>query len=165
MVTGISALLISLSNYFRDRARIIVELKRSTASVANDLLHIEEVLILHIRNSGRRPVYITSVGFEWGKRWNTCITFTNSIEDRKIGEGDAPVTIVLPRPDEVGFSQITYNSRAFVVDHTGKKYVSNPICKAKVEVFLLSPEHITYIDFPNLVWEKHAVGIMQLKRN
>ncbi|HYX72556.1 MAG TPA: hypothetical protein VE732_07280 [Nitrososphaera sp.] len=157
MVTGLSALILSWSNYMKDRAEIIIELKhRENKSTENPKL-VEGVLVIIIRNKGRRPAYITQVGLELSKSelgYNRYLLVADSTKGRKIGEGDSPMTFTLPKKSLKPLSGIMENSRAIAFDDRGKKYVSNTIREADYEVLSNDPKYAAYVKSQYCLWLK-----------
>lgn len=157
MVTGLSALILSWSNYMKDRPNIIIELKRrETKAIENPKL-VDEALVIIISNNGRRPAYITQVGLELSKSelgYNRCLLVADSTKGRKIGEGDSPMTFSLPKKILKPHSGIMENSRAIAFDDRGKRYVSNTIKEADYEVLSNDPKYAAYVKSQYCLWLK-----------
>lgn len=157
MVTGLSALILSWSNYIKDRPKISVELKRREMKASEPPKLIEEALVIAISNSGRRPVYITQVGLELSPSevgFNRCLLVSDSTKGKKLGEGDSPLIFILPKRTLKPLSDIMENSRAIAFDDRGKKYVSNTIGEADYEVLSNDPKYAAYVKSQNYLWLK-----------
>ncbi|MGA9997812.1 MAG: hypothetical protein WBP93_20520 [Pyrinomonadaceae bacterium] len=157
MVTGLSALILSWSNYIKDRPKIIIELKRREIKAAENPKLIEEAWVIAISNNGRRPAYITQVGLELAPSevgFNRCLLVSDSTKGKRIGEGDPPMTFILPKKTLKPLSEIMGNSRAVAFDDRGKKYLSNTIMEADYEVLSDDPKYAAYVKSQDYLWLK-----------
>lgn len=157
MVTGLSALILSWSNYIKDRPKIIIELKRREIKTSENPKLIEEALVISISNNGRRPAYITNVGLELSPSevgFNRCLLVSDSTKGKRIGEGDPPMTFILSKKILKPLSDMMENSRAVAFDDRGKKYLSNTIMDADYEVLSDDPKYAAYVKSQDYLWLK-----------
>jgi hypothetical protein len=128
LVTGTVSLIISLLNYRRDRAKIVVSLQWDAETRKGRQNKIEESWChIYITNKGRRPAYITFVGLEYPNQ-NTIINLlTDGLNPigQQLLEGDAPLQIKVPQHSDLKqYSQNWRKIRAIATDSLGKEYKS-----------------------------------------
>lgn len=131
-VFGLSALILGILNYRRDRPKLIVSL-RWDAIIVRDTKGVNATFgQIYLTNTGRRPIYITSAGIVFdppGAIWFTRTERQGKVRGRKLAEGDPPLSLVV---DATGVaSNITRENsrywrefRAFAEDSSGKRYFS-----------------------------------------
>lgn len=126
MVFGTGGLVLGILNYLRDKPRIKVRLSWD-GRIINSALHDEKKLWGHVTvtNYGRRPIYITSVSIFLPKQFaGSKLLLLESIEGRKLGEGDAPATFVIDQDNLTSeYAPHWKKMRPIVYDSSGKKYV------------------------------------------
>ena len=130
MVFGSGGLVIGILNYLRDKPRVTVRLSWGYR-IANSDVHDPKKLygLVTVTNCGRRPIYITSVSISLPKEFSgSRLLLLDSIEGRKLGEGDPPATFLLDQ-DNLTSEYVPHwqTMRAAVNDSSGKKYFSRPV--------------------------------------
>jgi hypothetical protein len=129
---GLCGFTLGVLNYRRDRARVLLSLDwhgciiRQTDDLQAKLGRI------YLTNTGRRPVYIVSVGllfFTLSEFQITRTTFGH-VKGFRLSEGDPPVSLVVPDSVEMAkFLWVDHKEhwlylRAFAYDSTGRRYLS-----------------------------------------
>lgn len=135
VIFGLSALIISLLNYRRDRAKLLVSLRWDALTVRDTEGRETKFSQIYITNVGRRPIYITRAGlmFDPPRAW----WFLNhekqgNLRGRKLAEGDPPLSLVVDASRLGAKMTRDHRSswrefRAFAIDSTGKRYVSKQV--------------------------------------
>jgi hypothetical protein len=135
VVFGLSALVLSVLNYRRDRSKLLVSLRWDALTVRDTEGREAKFSQIYITNIGRRPIYITSAGlmFDPPRAW----WFLNhekqgKLRGRKLAEGDPPLSLVVDAT-RLG-AKMTHDHRrswrefrAFAIDSTGKRYLSKEV--------------------------------------
>lgn len=125
LLIGGVALLLSVFNYRRDRARVVVKLQWNAETV-----HIRgpnspvkaRIAHVYVTNEGRRPVYITFVGLELPGRKRTLNWLA---EGKQLAEGSEPLTFKLPQDDMLKPFETTWTKiRAVAGDSANRWYQS-----------------------------------------
>jgi hypothetical protein len=130
MIFGTGGLVIGILNYLRDKPKVMVRLSWGNR-IANSPVHDDSKLwgLVTVTNSGRRPIYITSVSISLPKEFSgSQLLLLDSIEGRKLGEGDAPATFLLDQGNLTSEYVPHWKKMCAVVyDSSGKKYFSDPV--------------------------------------
>jgi hypothetical protein len=157
LVTGVTALIVSWSNYMKDRPKVIIDLKLKEIKDAHHPTVFEEALVITITNNGRRPVYITQVGLQLTKSnlgYDRCLLVSDSTKGGRIEEGGPPIIHTLSKKDLEPLSSIMQDSRVIALDSRGKKYISQRIDEAESEVSSDDPRYATYVKSQDSMWLK-----------
>ena len=137
LIFGVSALLLSLLNYRRDRPKLLVSLRWDAITVRDTKGCDATFGQVYLTNTGRRPIYITAAGVEFdppNAAWFTLTKKQGKVRGRKLAEGDPPLSLVVDAVGR-GADMTRENSsywrefRAFAEDNTGKRYYSKKTTK------------------------------------
>lgn len=148
-ITGTIGLIISHRNYKRDRADIVVEVKKDMNIINSPTYDPKEIYTcLTILNKGRRPVTISKTGYVYLTKIGGAILSDSMIYgSREVVEGKS--TDYLIRQKDVKFNDINYFAAYDAIGNTYKKYYAPPL-KRFWYWFL----HITYLRRKPLITEK-----------
>lgn len=129
LIFGVAGFVLSVVNYLRDRAKIVVtlqwDMKLSTTG--------ELAGIVSVSNTGRRPAYVSHAALKMPKgAMNSHIILVDSIGGTKLEEGAAPL-IYIVRYDEALYDERNHwkGIRAQISDTTGKEWISKRISSEK----------------------------------
>jgi hypothetical protein len=122
MILGTAGFVMSILNYLRDRPCVHVYQEWDNSNPAAT----EPFVIIHVRNVGRRPIFIMFAGLELpvsGSNRYLKAPFDATNEGKRLGEGDAPLVIALNYPPELkAYSDRWRAVRAFASDTSGRVY-------------------------------------------
>jgi len=132
LLVGLSGLILSVLNYRRERAKVLVSFHPGRVMVLDRQGHQAKLDQIHLTNAGRRPVYIVAAGvilFTLGQHVIRRTT-TGGVKGRRLAEGDPPMSLVVP--DSVEMAKFLWQEhaghwryiRAFAEDGTGRRYLS-----------------------------------------
>jgi hypothetical protein len=133
-LTGISALVLGILNYRRDRAAAKVVLKWDMAVTDNPIYDSKKLWgLVKVTNIGRRSLYLGVVALELPKgspAYLICQMVQN-VPNRiqlggKLGEGDPPAAYVIDQDQLKEYAAHWKHIRATAEDSTGKVYRSKP---------------------------------------
>src|SRR5262245_36805409 len=146
MVLGTAGFVLSLVNYFRDRAKITVLLEWDSTLIEEGVPydHSKKYAVITVTNVGRRPVYLKSISlqvpmgrkYDYFPLWRKYIYLISrtSIAGKKLEEGSQPMSIEMDQGHErlAPYSNQRHVVRAAAQVSTGKTYLSkkmrrNPI--------------------------------------
>src|SRR5437867_336059 len=92
-VFGTSGLVLGILNYLRDRPKVKVLLQWNMLVLPSD----RECALVTVTNVGRRPVFISHVCLVMPKHYGgNVLLLRDSIEGRKLSEGDPPANFMFP---------------------------------------------------------------------
>jgi hypothetical protein len=130
MVFGTGGIVLGILNYLRDKPYVRVRLACGY-QITNSTEYDKNKLygLVTVTNSGRRPIYITSVSITFAKQFkNRRLLILESIKGQKLGEGDAPATFLLDEDNLTNeYAPHWREMRAVVYDSSGKKYFSHRV--------------------------------------
>src|SRR5262245_34410856 len=133
MVLGTAGFVLSLVNYFRDRAKIRVRLQWDMSVTPGDPRFDprKKYAVISVSNSGRRPVYLGAIAIRLPKGFKaTHLLASESIGGKKLEEGGPPMVITLQQDDLEEYSKQWREVRAHVEVSTGKTYLSKKLHKS-----------------------------------
>ena len=88
LIIGVSAFVLSILNYSRDRAKIYITLQWDMKSSSDNNL----CGFISISNVGRRPIYISHLALEVPKHYDhRYLLIRDGLSGQKLVEGDAPL--------------------------------------------------------------------------
>ena len=126
-VFGTGGLVLGILNYLRDRPKVKVLLQWNMLAIPNNPLPQgeRECGMVTVTNAGRRPVYISHACLRMPKHYeHDMLLLANSVEGRKLSEGDPPATFIVPYEGLDKYSNDWKAIRAQVSDSTGRVYLS-----------------------------------------
>ncbi len=127
LIFGLSGLILSISNYLRDRPRIVVDLKWDMTLREGHGAE-KQVGVITISNVGRRPVYISHAALKFPKEAKSShLLIMDSVQGQKLAEGDPPKIFTIPHSKMKGYAKHWKQIRAQVSDSTGKAWLSKEI--------------------------------------
>lgn len=87
LIFGLSAFVLSIVNYLRDRPVVVVDLIWDMTVAADG----RQTGVITITNIGRRPIYVSHAALELPKEApRRLILITKAVPGEKLSEGDAP---------------------------------------------------------------------------
>jgi hypothetical protein len=133
LVFGVSALVLGVLNYLRDKSRLSVSLRWDMKIIDNPQYDEEKSWgVVTVTNIGRRAVYVDNVGLILPKKYGHDILLIDSLGERKLGEGDPPLTTFANQAAMEKYAKDWRRIRAVVVDSTGKTWHSKRLKREKV---------------------------------
>jgi len=130
MIFGVSALVLGILNYSRDKGRITVTLQWDM-STYGDPRYDEDRLygVVTITNIGRRPVYISHVALKLPKKYNddSYLVLRDGIAGQKLAEGDPPAMFPIDQDGLEKYAKGWKKIRAQVSMSTGRKHLSKKV--------------------------------------
>lgn len=126
-VLGTSGLTLGILNYLRDRPRVVVHLRWGMQLIGDGHLGSaqDECGVVEVTNCGRRPVFVSHVCLRLPKHSDSALLLLRStIRGQRLGEGDPPITVVIPYDVTSKYLKDWRLIRAQVSDSTGRVYVS-----------------------------------------
>jgi hypothetical protein len=132
MVLGTAGFVLSLVNYFRDRAKIRVRLQWDMAVTPGDPRYDprKKYAVISVLNIGRRPVYLGAVALRLPKGFKaTHLLAPEAIGGKKLEEGGPPMIVTLQQDNLEEYSKQWREVRAYVELSTGKTYLSKKLHK------------------------------------
>jgi hypothetical protein len=134
MVTGVSAITLSIANYLRDRPCVKLTLQWDQYAV--QLFQGEPMLhpfddpkklwgLVTVTNTGRRPIYVSHVCLRLpGGKPRPSLVLRDGLRGQQLGEGDPPLGYPIEQADLVKHAKYWRKIRAEVIDSTGKRWRS-----------------------------------------
>ena len=106
LVFGVAGLVLSITNYLRDRAKLVVDL-RWDMTLRDATGAEEEVGVVTVSNVGRRPIYISHTALRMPKGApHSHLLIMDSVKGEKLGEGDAPRIYTVKQSDLTEYRKI-----------------------------------------------------------
>jgi hypothetical protein len=124
MILGTAGLVISILNYLRDRPCVKVNVQWNVTSPDFP----EPYCIIHITNTGRRPVFIMYVAFELPPGSSEPYLLLNATgermlaEGKRLSEGDPPLVCTIANSKLTSYLNGSTQLRACAKDSTGRMY-------------------------------------------
>jgi hypothetical protein len=125
-VIGVAALVLGVTNFLRDRPKVIVNLLWDWA-VANDPKYdsAKPWGVVGVSNVGRRPVFIMSASLQLPKGYEyTHELLMESIQGQRLAEGDPPARFMVTQEGMDKYAKDWRKIRAVVKDSARKEYAS-----------------------------------------
>jgi hypothetical protein len=127
LIFGLSGLVLSISNYLRDKPRIVIHLKWDMTRRMDTGIEMQ-VGVITISNVGRRPVYISHAALKFPKESKKShLIINDSVKGQKLVEGDSPIIFTIPQNALREYARYWKGIRAQVSDSTGKVWFSKKI--------------------------------------
>jgi hypothetical protein len=124
LIFGLSGLMLSVSNFLRDRPKIVVTLQWDM-TVLDSGSQKKQIGLITITNIGRRPIYISHAALRMPKESpNAYLVIKDAIMGEKLSEGDRPKIYPVEYRGLEGFAKYWKGIRAQVSDSTGKVWLS-----------------------------------------
>lgn len=131
VVFGLGALLLSMANFLRDRAKLVVTLiwdvkvtgEPTEGSFTYD--PNKRYILIAVANIGRRPVYLAGVKLRLPD--HTEIIAGNPMKDVKLSEGDPPARFLVDPDLVVKYASAWDQFRAIATDSAGHAYKSKKL--------------------------------------
>ena len=130
LIFGLSGAILGILNFFRDRARLIISLQWDM-KILNDSKYSEDKYwgIISVTNVGRRSIYIQNAILKLPKKYDTHLILFDSTDNKKLGEGDPPLTYFIDQERLSDYSKDWKKIISEVRDSTGKIYSSKRVNK------------------------------------
>ena len=124
LIIGFSAFALSIFNYYRDKAKIRIELQWDMQNNNDD----EWYGTVFISNIGRRPIYISHLALELPKTYDSrYLVIREGLFGHKLAEGDEPLIFQIPHEGMNEYKKDWRNIIAQVTDSSGKIWKSNRV--------------------------------------
>jgi len=124
LIIGVSAFILSILNYHRDKAKIHISLQWDMESLSDNNLYG----IISISNIGRRPIYISHLALKLPKKYeNQYLLIREMISGQKLTEGDAPLIFDTPQDGMDKYKDDWKKIIAQVTDSSGKIWKSKEV--------------------------------------
>jgi len=124
LIIGVSAFVLSILNYHRDKAKIHINLQWNMESINDNDLHG----IISISNTGRRPIYISHLALKLPKNYNSeYLLIMDGLSGQKLTEGDAPLIFTIPHNEMDIYKNDWKTIIAQVTDSSGKIWKSKEV--------------------------------------
>jgi hypothetical protein len=147
LIFGLSGLVLSISNFIRDRPKVVVTLQWDM-TLADGISKGKQIGLITITNVGRRPIYISHTSLKMPKESPTAyLVIKEGIMGEKLSEGDRPKIYPVEYKGLEEFAKYWKGIRAQVSDSTGKVWLSkrNAI---KIEPSWAKASHTTHSTRP-----------------
>jgi hypothetical protein len=131
ILTGTAGFTLSIMNYFRDKAKININLQWDLSSYENmNNQDGKKFGLIKITNVGRRPIFISHVAIKFprGSKPTHLLQF-NSITGVRIAEGDPPLSYPINQDQMAEYSSNWHKIIVEASDSTGKIWISKRVCK------------------------------------
>jgi len=126
LIFGLIGTIIGVSNYWRDRAKLIVFLKWDMAMTGKD--EGKRFGCITVTNTGRRAIFISHVALRLPKEEEySHFLIQGGLKGQKLAEGDAPAVFPLEQEGLKEYASNWRNIIAQVSDSTGKEWVSKKV--------------------------------------
>ena len=125
LIIGVSAFSLSILNYFRDKAKIHVELKWDMKNINDD---DNFVGLVSISNIGRRPIYFSHLSLKLPKNYdNNYLLIRDGLSGQKLLEGDQPLIFEISYEGMERYKKDWKKIVVQVNDSSGKVWKSNQV--------------------------------------
>jgi hypothetical protein len=124
--TGISALVLSITNYLRDNPKVKVSLLWDMSVTDNPRYDRNKLWgIVCVANVGRRPVHVRIANLKLPKgHEHSHLVLSEGIAGQSLAEGDAPAIFMISQDGMQEYAKDWRKIRAAVYDSAGKEYLS-----------------------------------------
>jgi len=127
LVIGSFALTLGALNYFRDKAKIIVELSWDMTATENDEYDSNKLWgVIYVTNIGRRPIYISHAALSLPKGYkDTHLLIMGGIKGKKLTEADPTEIFIVDQSGLEVYAKDWIEIVAQVSDTSGRVWKSN----------------------------------------
>jgi len=135
LIFGLIGTIISLLNYWRDRAKVVVFLKWDMTATRE----IEEKTFgcITITNTGRRSIFISHVALRLPKGEEfSHFLIQGGLKGQTLSEGDAPAVFLVEQEGLDKYASNWHKIHAQVSDSTGKDWLSKKVIKRPSWAFI-----------------------------
>jgi len=130
LVFGLTGAILGGLSYFRNRSKLVVVLQWDMKIVNDPRFSKDKNCgVVTVTNVGRRPVYISSAILKLPKKYNTHLMLIDSTNNKKLGEGDPPLTYFIDQDRLSSYSKEWKKIISEAKDTTGKIYSSKRVTK------------------------------------
>ena len=124
LIIGVSAFVLSILNYLRDKAKVHISLQWDMESLNDNNLYG----IVTISNTGRRPIYISHLSLKLPKSYeNSYLLIRDGLSGQKLMEGDAPLIFDITHDGMDKYKSDWETIIAQVTDSSGKVWKSKKV--------------------------------------
>jgi len=128
LIFGLIGTAIGVSNYLRDRAKVVVTLQWDMAVTGED--KNKKFGCITITNTGRRAIFISHVALRLPKGGeHSHFLIREGLKGQKLSEGDAPAIFPIEQEGLEKYENNWRNIIAQVSDSTGKEWISKKVMK------------------------------------
>ena len=130
VIFGVSALVLGILNYNRDKGRTRVTLQWDMSSYGDPRYDEDKLYgVVTVTNTGRRPVYISRVALKLPKDYKdySYLLLRDGIAGQKLAEGDSPAMFSIDEDGLERYAKDWKKIRAQVSVSTGRKYLSKKV--------------------------------------
>jgi hypothetical protein len=126
LLFGLSGFMLGIMNYLRDRPKIIVTLQWDLIVTPGGMYDSDKKWgAIRVTNVGRRPTYVSHAALRLPKgREYSHLMIHDSIQGKKLSEGDATVVYMVTQDDMARFAADWREIVAQVSDTTGTVWTS-----------------------------------------
>ncbi len=126
LLSGVTAIVLSVINYLRDKPRIKVTLQWDMKVTPNVVYDSNKLWgVVTATNTGRRPIYISHAALRLPKgAENRILILKEGIGGEKLSEGDPPKTFMVSQEGFEKYAKYWDRIYAQVSDSTGKVWCS-----------------------------------------
>lgn len=125
LIIGVSAFSLSILNYFRDKAKIHIELQWDMKNTQDD---DNFVGLISISNIGRRPIYFSHLALKLPKGYDDkYLLLVDGLSGQKLLEGDQPLIFDIKYEDLDKYKNDWKKVVAQVRDSSGKVWKSKQV--------------------------------------
>jgi len=124
--TGISALVLSITNYLRDNPKVKVTLLWDMSITDNPRYDRNKKWgVVSVANLGRRPIHVRIANLKLPKgHRNSHLVLSDGIAGQRLAEGDAPAIFILSQDGMQEYAKDWRKIRAAIYDSAGREYLS-----------------------------------------
>ena len=124
--TGISALVLSITNYLSDSPKIRVLLLWNMSITDNPVYdRNKRWCLVTVANVGRRPIHVRIANLKLPKgHEHSHLVLNEGIAGKRLAEGDAPAIFIMSQDGMQEYSKDWRKIRAAVYDSAGREYLS-----------------------------------------
>ena len=126
LIFGLIGTTIGVSNYFRDRAKVVVTLRWDMSMIDDDPEN--KIGCITVTNTGRRAIFISHVALRLPKGNEfSHFLIQGGLKGQKLSEGDSPAVFPVEQEGLEKYANQWRNIIAQVSDSTGKEWVSKKV--------------------------------------
>jgi hypothetical protein len=125
-LTGIAALVLSITNYLRDNPKVTVTLLWDMSVTDNPRYDRNKQWgIVTVANVGRRPIFIRIANLRLPKgHKDSHLVLSEGIAGKRLAEGDAPAMFIISQDGLEQYAKDWRKIRAAIYDSAGREYLS-----------------------------------------
>jgi hypothetical protein len=130
-VIGVAAFVLSLTNYLRDKPKVVVKLMWDRGITDNPKYDPRKLWgLVVVSNVGRRPIYIRMASLKLPKGYKlTHFVLSEGIKGMRLAEGDEPACFVISQDGLEEYGRDWRKIRAIVFDSADTEYCSQKLPK------------------------------------